>query len=301
MERKRGRSGCPPERGPAGRGREGAGRRGRARGAGPARRPRRKLPRSVTRTGSGEAWAGPSPPTPLRGQGKGARGLSPASQGRPWRPRPPPPGRQPPPARGRAGPGRAPLQQRPPPPPPPRTEPETLLLPPAHGSQPLLTGGRPPPPQVSRVRVAPRAAAGRREREPPRPPRGRLRAKWRREPETDTQDEGGGGRDSAAATPPSAPALRAHARPPALGKRLAFCLPPPPAASERWQLPSCTAPPAEHHGSCSFRRLTGAWPGTAARGFPPGKEGRRLPACPVAPGKPMWCGGARLHPKSCSS
>lgn len=300
MERKRGRSGCPPERGPAGRGREGAGRRGRARGAGPARRPRRKLPRSVTRTGSGEAWAGPSPPTPLRGQGKGARGLSPASQGRPWRPRPPPPGRQPPPARGRAGPGRAPLQQRPPPP-PPRTEPETLLLPPAHGSQPLLTGGRPPPPQVSRVRVAPRAAAGRREREPPRPPRGRLRAKWRREPETDTQDEGGGGRDSAAATPPSAPALRAHARPPALGKRLAFCLPPPPAASERWQLPSCTAPPAEHHGSCSFRRLTGAWPGTAARGFPPGKEGRRLPACPVAPGKPMWCGGARLHPKSCSS
>lgn len=210
-ERKRSRSGCPPERGPAGRGR---GREARQGEGGRPRTPAAKEAAALSHSHrAGEAWAGPAPSTRRGGRERGPGGSAPPHRGaHGGRGLHLPAGSH----RPRAAEPRS-LQQRPP---PPRTEPETLLLPPARGSQPLLTGGRPPPPppQVSRVRVAPRAAAGRREREPPRPPRGRLRAKWRREPETDTQERGR--RASAAGHAPFR-ARPAHARPPGPGKRLA--------------------------------------------------------------------------------
>lgn len=182
----RGRHGAPRESrgaGPGGerregRAREGRGRPGNPRSESPRRRgrgkgrlsggrPRRQQPpRSVTRSGRARR------PQPAARAGKGAAGLSPASQGRPWRPRPPPPARQPPPARGRAA---LPQQQKRPP--PPRGKPETLLLqlpPPAaspHRGPPAASHGGAGA-EAARVRVAPRAAAGRRERRR----RGRLGA-----------------------------------------------------------------------------------------------------------------------------
>lgn len=151
---------APPEPCEERRGGEGAGRRGRERGAGPARRPRRKLPRSVTRTGRGEAWAGPAPSPRRGGRERGPRGSAPPHRGaHGGRGLHLPAGSHRPRATGPRS-----LQQQRTPLPPPRTEPETLLLPPARGSQPRLTGGRPPPPpplpQVSQVRVAPQRRGG---------------------------------------------------------------------------------------------------------------------------------------------
>lgn len=207
----------------------------RERGAGPHAEKAAALGHSLR---AAEARAGP-------GQGKGSRGLSPASPGRPWRPRPlhRPAGA----ATARAARPRS-LQQ----PRPPRAEPETLLLllpllllllllllPPAAHSR----RSRGPPP--SRVRVA---------------PGGQDRA---RRPGDASALNGDGGspnrhtvRGGGGAAPPATPR-------PSLGRASS----PPPAARGRWPRP----PRAGHHGSCSFQRPSrtrGAAPGS------PGMEGR---------------------------
>lgn len=167
IERKRGRSGRPPERGPAGRGWEGKGPGGEAgRGGQAPHAVREGSCRPQSLVPGGGSLGRPRALTSARGAGKGdprRRGggaLSPASQGRPWRPRPPPPSRQPPPARAR---GRAAL--------PPTAAAATAAA--SHGAgnpppapRPRLAASphrRPPnrrrPPQVSRVpsgRPAPR-------------------------------------------------------------------------------------------------------------------------------------------------
>lgn len=278
--------GAPPERGPAGRGGEGARRRGGERGAGPARRPQRKLPRSVTRTrwgrpgqaqsphpGEGADGQSPGGSAPPHGGAHGGRGLHlPAGSHRP-----------------RAGSPRS-LRQ---PPPPPRTEPETLLLPPARGSQPLLTGGCPPPPQVSRVRVARRRTAPRREGGS-----GRRRGRpWDvsalngdREPEPDTQEPGGGG--ARPSRPPRAPFRARPAHAPRRRHPGALAAPPRPARS--------TAGAVVSAGGQAPRpsRRPGDRCGTAERGAPriplANRAGvRRPPVRPPAPRVAWAAGGSK--------
>lgn len=208
----------------------------RERGAGPHAEKAAALSHSLR---AAEARAGP-------GQGKGSRGLSPASPGRPWRPRPlhRPAGA----ATARAA-GPRSLQQ----PRPPRAEPETLLLPlllllllllllPA-AAAPRGRRSRGPPP--SRVRVAP----GGQDRARPPGDASALNGDGG-SPNRHTVRGGGGAAPSATPRP-------------SLGRASS----PPPTARGRWPLP----PRAGHHGSCSFQRPSrarGAAPGS------PGMEGR---------------------------
>ncbi|XP_063250891.1 skin secretory protein xP2-like [Prinia subflava] len=179
MESERGRPGCAEgkERGRDAR---------RERGAGPHAKKAAALSHSLR---AAEARAGP-------GQGKGSRGLSPASPGRPWRPRPlhRPAGA----ATARAA-GPRSLQQ----PRPPRAEPETLLLlpllllllPAAHSRRSPalpLTGAEPSPGGARRAGPSAAAAAARR----------RLGAKWRRREPEPTHGPGGRRGRAAGHAPP---------------------------------------------------------------------------------------------------
>lgn len=209
---------------------------GREEGAG--RRPaRRESGRAQSLAPSGR---GPGRP----GAGKGVPGLSPASPGRPWRPRPlhRPAGA----ATARAA-GPRSLQQ----PRTPRAEPETLLLLPLLLLLLLLLllpaarSRRSPGPPPSRVRVAP----GGQDRARPPGDASALNGDGG-SPNRHTVRGGGG------AAPPATPR-------PSLGRASS----PPPTARGRWPLP----PRAGHHGNCSFQRPSrtrGAAPGS------PGMEGR---------------------------
>lgn len=253
------------------RGGEGAGRRGRERGAGPARRPRRKLPRSVTRTGRGRPGQAQRP-QPGEGAGKGGPGAQPRLTGAPMAAAAST-SRQA--ATARARPSRAPSNS---------------------GRRRLARSRKPSscPPPAARSLSSPGAARHRRRHRwaesgwRPAPRRGGGSGSRRGRPgdvsalngdgsPKPTHRRGGGG-PAPPATPPSAPALRTRAR----RGRGSGSPPPRSAASERWQLPSCAAPRAERHGSCSFPSMEGrvAGPGRGSCPWLPPRGRKEAPSVP---------------------